>query len=166
MMEPIDASYLQSHPTDFIVSYGYRHILKKDVLERYSDKAINLHTSLLPWNRGADPNFWSFVENTPKGVTIHYLDEGIDTGDIIVQKQVTFADNESLKSSYDKLQVEIHGLFREHWPQIRLGQCPRIKQKGVGSFHRAKDKNSLAHLLIAGWNTPVAVLESSGSGKL
>lgn len=159
-MEPIDAKFLQVHAPDFIVSYGYRHILKKDVLARYPNRAINLHVSFLPWNRGADPNFWSFVEDTPKGVTIHYLDEGIDTGDIIIQKKVTFISNETLETSYDKLQEEIQELFREHWPQIRLGRCPRIKQEGLGSFHYSKDKNTLTHLLIQRWDTPVAVLES------
>ena len=42
--------------------------------------------SYLPWNRGADPNFWSILEDTPKGVTIHIMDESIDTGDILYQK--------------------------------------------------------------------------------
>ncbi len=55
---------------------------------------INLHISFLPWNRGAHPNFWSFYDDTPKGVTIHLIDEGIDTGAIIYQKEITFDRNE------------------------------------------------------------------------
>ena len=43
----------------FLISYGYRHILRNDILSLFPDKAINLHISYLPWNRGADPNFWS-----------------------------------------------------------------------------------------------------------
>ncbi|MCL0081308.1 hypothetical protein M1N64_03665 [Peptococcaceae bacterium] len=50
-------------------------------MDKFQGRAINLHISFLPWNRGADPNFWSFIENAPVGVSIHYLDEGIDTGD-------------------------------------------------------------------------------------
>jgi len=61
----------------FLVSYGYRHILRKDILDVFPGRAINLHISYLPWNRGADPNFWSFIEDTPKGVTIHYLPESV-----------------------------------------------------------------------------------------
>ena len=44
----------------------------------------------MPYNRGSHPNFWSFVENTPAGVTIHEVDEGVDTGKIINQKQIVF----------------------------------------------------------------------------
>ena len=46
--------------------------------------------SYLPYNRGAHPNFWSFVNNTVKGVTIHEIDQGIDTGKIILQKSIKF----------------------------------------------------------------------------
>ena len=157
--DPIDITFLGAHAPDFIVSYGYRHILKGDVLDRFANRAINLHISYLPWNRGADPNFWSLVEDTPKGVTIHYLDRGIDTGDIIVQKQVTFSENDTLRTSYDRLQDEIQALFREHWPTIRSGGCNRTPQDGRGSYHRPKDKESLSHLMFDGWDTPVAVLE-------
>ena len=63
-----------------------------------------MHISLLPWNRGYHPNIWSFLEDTPKGVTIHYINEGIDTGDIIVQKEIVIdEDKETLKSSYEIL---------------------------------------------------------------
>ena len=58
---------------DFIISYGCRHILRKDILDKFPNKAINFHISLLPWNKGADPNLWSFLEDSPKGVTAHYL---------------------------------------------------------------------------------------------
>ena len=47
---------------------------------------INLHISYLPYNRGSYPNYWSFKENTPNGVSIHHIDDGIDTGPVLVQK--------------------------------------------------------------------------------
>ncbi|MCP9446723.1 MAG: hypothetical protein NNA22_04020 [Nitrospira sp.] len=158
-MEPIDVAFIDAHSPDFIVSYGYRHIIKKDVLTRYTDRAINLHISYLPWNRGADPNFWSFVEDTPKGVTIHYLNEGVDMGDIIVQKQVTFSESDTLRTSYDKLQDEIQALVKEYWASIRTGECSRKRQEGKGTFHKLKDRERLSHLLSNGWDTPITVLE-------
>ncbi len=83
--------------TDFIISFGYQYILKKDFLERFTNRIINLHISYLPWNRGADPNLWSFLEDSPKGVSIHYIEEGIDTGKIIVQKSVEHLPEDTLK---------------------------------------------------------------------
>ena len=145
----------------FLVSYGYRYIIKKDILDKLCNSAINLHISFLPWNRGADPNFWSFIEGTPKGVTIHHLDEGVDTGDIIVQKEIEFDsdNNDTLATSYDKLQQEIQQLFMLNWVDIKDGNIPRKRQVGKGSLHKAKDKESISHILTDGWNTPISVLE-------
>lgn len=152
--------------SEFLVSYGYRHILRKDVLDRFPGRAVNLHISLLPWNRGADPNFWSFIDGTPKGVTIHLLDEGIDTGDILYQKEVALdSAQETLASSYDRLQGAIQDLFKGHWPDIRAGRSPRRKQAGAGTLHRIRDREPLSHLLTEGWNTPVTVLENWGARR-
>jgi methionyl-tRNA formyltransferase len=71
---------------DFIISYNYSHILPKNIVNAFSERIFNLHISLLPWNRGYSPNFWSFMENTPKGVSIHQIDESLDTGEILVQQ--------------------------------------------------------------------------------
>jgi len=157
--DPIDAQRVERSAPDFIVSYGYRHILRGAVVRRYAQRAVNLHISYLPWNRGADPNLWSFVEDSPKGVTIHYIDEGVDTGDIIAQRRVAHREGDTLRSSYDRLQQQVRLLFEEYWPAIRAGTCPRAKQAGEGSSHRVKDREKLAHLLTEGWDTPVAALE-------
>lgn len=161
----IDAAFVRAGGFRAVVSYGYRHILKADVLAAMPAVAVNLHVSLLPWNRGADPNFWSFVDNTPKGVTIHCLAEGVDTGDILAQKEVAFGPGEhTLASTYARLQDEIQDLFKARWPAILAGTCPRRPQVGEGSLHRMKDKDMLAHLLSDGWNTSVRVLERHAAG--
>ena len=61
------------------------------MLDQINYRAINLHISYLPWNRGADPNLWSAV-GMPKGVTIHYINDGFDTGDILFQKAILFVE--------------------------------------------------------------------------
>ncbi len=158
--DKITPKFINSNIIRFLVSYGYRHILKNNILELLPNSAINLHISCLPWNKGADPNFWSFVEDTPKGVTIHYLDEGVDTGDIIVQETIEFdLDHDTLATSYEKLHVAIQDLFKHNWKNIKSGKCQRQKQVGKGSMHKAKDKESLSHLLTDGWNTSISVLD-------
>lgn len=161
-MDPVGADALRRDGVEFLVSYGYRHILRANVLDPYEGRIVNLHISHLPWNRGADPNFWSFVDDTPKGVTIHYMDAGVDTGDIIVQKPVSFSADDTLRTSYDKLQREICELFRRHWEDIRSGRCARVPQKGAGSSHKVKDKEPYLSWLTAGFDTPVAALEDRG----
>lgn len=110
---------------DFLISFGYRYILKKDVIDFFPDKIINLHISLLPYNRGANPNLWSYLEDTPKGVTIHYIDESVDTGNIILQKEVQ---NDTLKTSYDRLISEIVMLFNNNAENILNGSISSYPQ--------------------------------------
>jgi methionyl-tRNA formyltransferase len=124
---------------DWVVSYGYRHILKKEHINSSKNPIINLHISYLPWNKGADPNYWSWIDNTPKGVTIHAIDEGIDTGDIFTQKEVNFKNNETLSSSYNKLKKEIEILFIDNFENIIKGSILPQTQLQGGSLHYVKD---------------------------
>lgn len=157
-----NATELIKENADFVISFGYRYIITKKAVTFYKDRIINLHISFLPWNRGADPNFWSFFENSPKGVTIHYIDEGIDTGDIIAQKELTFSEDETLLTSYQKLIDEIESLFKEVWPSILMGENNRSIQLGKGSCHKIVDKDKYRHLLTEGWNTKVKHIVKAG----
>lgn len=144
---------------DFIVSHGYRHRITPEAIEAVEGRAVNLHISLLPWNRGADPNLWSFLDDTPKGVTIHYVDARFDTGDIIAQTRMEFDPNrETLATSHAALQLAIERLFRLTWPAIRAGTCPRRPQSDGGSSHRVRDAEDLLRSLPLGWGTPVREL--------
>lgn len=148
---------------DFIISYGYRHIIKKQIVDKFYRRSINLHIAYLPWNKGADPNLWSFLEDTPKGVTIHYIDEGLDTGDIIAQKIVEFSNDETLRTSYEKLIIEIEQLFMANWLDIKNGKIIPKNQLNKGTSHKKNDKLKWEHLLIKGWDTPI--IELIGKAK-
>jgi methionyl-tRNA formyltransferase len=164
-LDKVTVDYVLENNFSFLISYGYRFILKKEILDLFPNRAINLHISYLPYNRGADPNFWSFIDGTPKGVTIHYLDEGVDTGDIIVQKEVVFdsLESETLASSYQKLHIEIQNLFFQNWEAIKNQKCSRRPQVGNGTVHKKKDKEALLHLIEKdGWDTKLSVLVEYG----
>ncbi len=148
-----DTHHLDNY--DFLISYGYRYIISKKIINQFKSKAINLHISYLPWNRGADPNLWSFIDDTPKGVTIHKIDEGIDTGDILVQKKVLFNENDTLETSYKKLQIEIIDLFKNNWHNIKKDEYESFKQVDGGTFHKSFESESLIKSLSHGWKTPV-----------
>lgn len=105
---------------------------------------INLHISCLPWNRGANPNLWSFLEDTPKGVTIHRMEKGLDKGDILYQREMLFDEaSETLASTYRKLNEGIVELFKEHWTEIWEGTYPVTPQQRKGSYHALKDIKEL-----------------------
>ncbi len=160
--EPIDVGLLHDLRVRWVVSYGYRHILGREIVDTLEGRVVNLHISALPWNRGSDPNFWSFFDDTPKGVTIHRIDAGIDTGNILAQRAVTFGDGESLATTYDRLQAEVEALFAEVWGDPRAGTVLPRKQADGGSHHRRRDKEIFMRLLPDGWDTPVATIERLG----
>ena len=137
---------------DFIISYNYSHIIRQDVISLFPHKIINLHTSLLPWNKGASPNMWSFIEGTPSGVTIHEIDAGIDTGDILLQREIVFDfTNETLKSSYDRSHDVMRELFCSNWDKIKNGLIPPKPQSGT--MHYVKDSSSFND--IANYNDTI-----------
>ncbi len=131
---------------DFIISFGYRYIIKEDIINKFKNKIINLHISYLPYNKGADPNLWSFLEDTPKGVSIHQINKDLDCGDILLQKEVFFNDYDTLKTSYDKLIDEIVKLFKDNAEDILNGRIIPFKQKGIGSYHKKNDKLKYEYL--------------------
>lgn len=143
--EPVGIEVIQALKPDLVISYRYRHILSKDVVR--SVRCINLHPSYLPYGRGADSNPWSFLEDTPKGVTIHHMDEGLDTGEIIVQKKVVFKKEKTLGETYDRLQVELINLFKSWWPKIKQYDYRTFKQSGRGTYHALKERPSFMQLL-------------------
>ena len=144
---------------DFIICFGYKGLVPKKIVEKFNNKIINLHISLLPWNRGADPNLWSFLESSPKGVSIHLIDSGIDTGPVFASREVEFSDSETLSTSYSYLLITVESLFKETWGKIRLKELKPIKQSGKGSYHKTKDKEQYKHLLIKGWETEVGLVK-------
>lgn len=140
---------------DWIVSFGYRHKLRSSTLDFYPRRAVNLHTSLLPWNRGAHPNFWSWIDDTPKGVTLHQMDAGFDTGPIIAQREVTLSAETTFADTYAALDAAAVGLFAETWPRIRSGNYATIENPSeAGSRHFVRELRS--DWLPHGWDTPIA----------
>ena len=122
-----------------IISFGYPYIISKDFIEKCTCPIVNLHISYLPYNRGAHPNFWSFYDNTQSGVSIHLIDEGIDKGPILFQKEVNFSDETTFVETYQRLKNEIEKLFMDNIELIIKKNWVAKPQKGSGTFHRVKD---------------------------
>ena len=124
---------------DLLISFGYKKIINKETINACVRPPINLHISYLPYNRGCHPNFWAWMENTPHGVTIHHIDDGIDTGDIIIQERVYFPPKTTLVDSYNKLIERIERLFKKNIVKLLSYQYITKKQEGMGSLHYKKE---------------------------
>ena len=137
----MDLSLKNAFAADLIISFGYKKIIKKNILQMVKRPIINLHISFLPYNRGSHPNYWSFVENTPKGITIHEVDEEIDRGKIIIRKKVNFENIKRLtfKNTYDILINEIERQFIINFNKILKNNYITFRAKEIGSFHKKND---------------------------
>ena len=125
---------------DLIISYGLRKKIPTNYIKSCRGKMINLHISYLPYNKGAHPNFWSWVKNTPKGISIHFISEKIDAGDIIFQKKINFPNNNiTFRKSYNILRAELDDLFIRNFNKILLGNFIPKKQKKNGSINFKKN---------------------------
>jgi len=128
---------LRSLELDLILLSWWPYILKKSLKEIPRLGCLNFHPSYLSYNRGKHYNFWTIVEDTPFGVTLHWVDEGIDTGDKAFQSPIEKSWEDTGETLYYKAQKEIVRLFREKFPEIKRGNIPRIPQDlSKGSFHR------------------------------
>ena len=139
--------------SDLILSFGYNKIISKKILSKLPKPPINLHISYLPYNKGSHPNYWSFVENTPSGVSIHEVDEGIDTGKIIYRKKITFKKKHKLtfQSSYNILIKEIEKLFFKNYKFLINNTYKTKTVRSKGTYHK---KNELPKN-IKSWNIKI-----------
>jgi methionyl-tRNA formyltransferase len=147
---------------DFVVSFGHSKIIREPHLSRYAGRIVNLHPSWLPWNRGSNPNLWSWFDRTPKGVTLHEIDAGVDTGRIICREEIRFDDDETLETSRVKLWAAGASLFVEAWPRIRTGEIEPQPQSGPGTSHRIRDAEPIWRRLPRRGATPVSQVEALG----
>ena len=159
--ERVNLEEVRAYDPSLIVSYGYKYILRPPLVQAYAGSIINLHISYLPWNRGYHPNFWSFYDDTPKGVTIHRIDEGIDTGHILLQKSVDFmAEEDTLLKTYDRLRLEIEELFIDNWDKLRDAEISSFSPDSAGTHHYRREIDSHWPLLDLGWDTKTHYVES------
>ena len=114
---------------ELLFSFYYRHLLPQALLELPSRGAINLHGSLLPKYRGRAPINWVLVNGeTITGVTLHYMDARADHGDIIAQRSVPIAIEDTALTLSRKLTEAARRLLADTHPLIVSGQALRIRQ--------------------------------------
>lgn len=114
---------------DLLFSMSYEKILKKEILGIPRLGAVNIHFSRLPLYRGCLPIVYALSEEEPViGVSIHYMDEGIDTGDIIAQNTLEAERDDTAFTLYFKCVESATDLFQKAYPLIAAGKNERTTQ--------------------------------------
>jgi methionyl-tRNA formyltransferase len=126
---------------DVIVVVAYGQILPRDVLEIPRLACLNLHASLLPRWRGAAPIQAAIAAgDCETGITVMYMDEGLDTGDILLQRNVDIRPDDTGGSLHDRLAQIAPEALLESLPLLAAGKAPRIPQDNARATHAPKLK--------------------------
>lgn len=114
---------------DLIVVVAFGQILPKSILDIPKFGCVNVHVSLLPKYRGAAPINWVIINGEDKtGVTTMYMDEGLDTGDMILTSEFELNDEITAGELHDIMKVEGAKVLKETIDLIEKGEAPRIPQ--------------------------------------
>jgi len=142
---------------DVIVVMAYGQILPRAVLEIPAAACLNLHASLLPRHRGAAPIQAAIVAGDQEtGITVMYMDEGLDTGDILSLSRITIAPNETGGSLHDRLGEIASAALAAALAQLQTGQAPRRPQDPAGATSAPKLEREHGRLV---WSEPADLIE-------
>ncbi len=142
---------------DVIVVMAYGQILPRAVLDIPRSACLNLHASLLPRHRGAAPIQGAIAAgDRESGITVMYMDEGLDTGDIMLKSAIPIASDETGASLHDRLAVIAPGALEKALDLLANGDAPRIQQDNKLAIYAPKLERD--HGLI-NWSEPAEVIE-------
>ena len=142
---------------DVIVVMAYGQILPPAVLEIPSIACLNLHASLLPSHRGAAPIQAAIVEgDSETGITVMYMDEGLDTGDVMLQKRIEIAPDETGGSLNDRLAGIAPAALEEALLLLAAGTAPRLPQDSSAATSAPKLEREHGRI---DWSEPATLIE-------
>jgi methionyl-tRNA formyltransferase len=138
--QPHALELLRCLELDYVFGVHFPLIVPSGVLAIPRRGMLNLHPAYLPYNRGWHTPSWALLDETPIGATLHFMDSGVDTGDIVHQRELAVSPADTAHSLYQRLlDLELQ-VFREAWPGLVADRYPRRRQDpGAGSVHKRRD---------------------------
>lgn len=130
---------VRSFAADLIIVMAYGQILPRALLEAPRIACINLHASILPRHRGAAPIQAAILAGDAEtGITVMYVDEGLDTGDILLIHRLPIHRHETAGMLHDRLAAATPAALAEALPLLEAGTAPRIPQEGALATYAKK----------------------------
>lgn len=125
---------LKEYDCDLFVSMSFNQIFKKEIMAVAKKGIINCHAGKLPFYRGRNILNWVLINDEKEfGITVHFVDEGIDTGDIILQKTFQITDADNYKTLLEKAYVECAKILYEAIKIVQIGNYTLTKQNTIDS---------------------------------
>ena len=124
--------YAKSFECDLFVSMSFNQIFRREIINMPQLKTINCHAGKLPFYRGRNILNWALINDEKEfGITVHYVDEGIDTGDIILQRVFPITDNDDYKTLLETAYKECAKILYDAIKLVQLYEINPIKQKDI-----------------------------------
>ncbi|MPA79346.1 methionyl-tRNA formyltransferase [Campylobacter coli] len=132
---------LQKYSNDLLVSMSFDQIFKDEILKLYSKKIINCHAGKLPFYRGRNILNWALINDEKEfGITVHFIDKDIDTGDIILQKTYEIKDSDDYTTLLNLCYRECANLLYESLILFLKNEVKSYKQVGDGFYYPKRKK--------------------------
>ncbi len=129
MSDPLIEETIRRLAPDLILVVGWYYMVPRRIRRLAPFGAVGLHTSLLPRFRGGAPLVWAMIKGESRaGVSLFYLEDGVDEGDVITQQDFPIAFEEDIADIIRKAQITSVNLMREYLPLLAEGKAPRLKQ--------------------------------------
>ena len=131
VLRNLDIREVSPDKADIWISVHHKEIFKSAP----AGGILNLHNSYLPWGRGAHPCTWAIIDRCPHGATLHWIDQGVDTGPIFHQEALEILPHDTADSLYKRtadLEVRV---FRHGMIALQSGDRQRVPQQAGGSLH-------------------------------
>lgn len=140
-----------------LISDRTSFLYPREFLEKKNYLAVNVHPSLLPFHKGAHPIFWSCLLNAKWGISLHEIDPGIDSGNLVLQQEVEYSDAMTFQDVYDIYRECTFEMLKSLVEMMLEGHTPTTKPQpdiALGS-HRIRNVQPLISQLRNGWNTTI-----------
>ena len=155
---PQSLELLMNLDLDYIFGIHFPYIIPSEVLSIPKIGVVNLHPAFLPYNKGWHTPSWAIIEGYPYGATLHFMDEALDEGDIIHQKEIEVYPIDTANSLYKRVLKLEEEVFFEAFDALS-SLCPkRIKQVEKGTSHQKKELKALQEISISENSNPIDLI--------
>jgi methionyl-tRNA formyltransferase len=155
---PKSLELLLSLNLDYIFGIHFPYIIPNEVLSIPKIGVVNLHPAFLPYNKGWHTPSWAIIEGYPYGATLHFMEEALDEGDIIHQKQIEVLPIDTANSLYKRVLKLEEEVFFEAFELLSSLNPKRIKQVGKGTSHQKKELKALQEITISENHNPIDLI--------
>jgi methionyl-tRNA formyltransferase len=147
------ASMISNLPCDLFISMSFNQIFRRHTIDIPREKTINCHAGKLPFYRGRNILNWALINDEQEfGITVHYVDEGVDTGDIVLQKIFPITDADNYGTLLERAYVGCADVLYSAIQLIQTGRATRTPQRSIhpiGSYCSSRKVGDE----IVNWNT-------------